>query len=125
PTNITQIQSQQSVSLVQQRFLAASLLDPFASREFDCKDNVIGDAVDVVIVVGVVDEVDTTIKSFGFSTPFGSSSTTTTATTGFAAPTNITQIQSQQSVSLVQQRFLAASLLDPFASREFDCKDNV
>ncbi|CAF0854956.1 unnamed protein product [Rotaria sp. Silwood1] len=59
----------------------------------------------------------TATPSFGFSTPFGSSSTTTTATTGFAAPTNITQIQSQQSVSLVQQRFLAASLLDPFASR--------
>ncbi|CAF2416481.1 unnamed protein product [Rotaria sp. Silwood2] len=57
----------------------------------------------------------TAAPSFGFCAPFGS--TTTTATTGFGAPTNITQTQIQQSVSLVQQRFLAASLLDPFASR--------
>ena len=42
--------------------------------------------------------------------------------TGFSAPTNLTQPQIQQQnfqqpVSLIQQRFLAASLLDPFASR--------
>ncbi|CAF3590685.1 unnamed protein product [Rotaria sordida] len=56
--------------------------------------------------------------SFGFSAPFGSTTTTAAAaTTGFGAPTNITQTQIQQSIPLVQQRFLAASLLDPFASR--------
>jgi hypothetical protein len=57
----------------------------------------------------------TTNQSFGFSAPFGS-------TTSFSAPTNMgqTQIQqpnSPQPISLIQQRFLAASLLNPFASR--------
>ncbi|CAM4813455.1 unnamed protein product [Rotaria magnacalcarata] len=61
-----------------------------------------------------------TNQSFGFSAPFGSNLTTTNA--NFGAPTNITQTQVaqqniQQPVSLIQQRFLAASLLDPFASR--------
>jgi hypothetical protein len=59
----------------------------------------------------------TTTQPFGFSSPFGSS-----ISTGFVTSTNITQPQIQQQnlpqpISLIQQRFLAASLLDPFASR--------
>ncbi|CAF3653893.1 unnamed protein product [Adineta steineri] len=49
-------------------------------------------------------------QSFGFSAPFGS-------TQNYNAPVNVAQTQVQQPVSLIQQRFLAASLLDPFASR--------
>jgi hypothetical protein len=56
----------------------------------------------------------TATQPFGFSASFGS--------TNFSAPTNITQTQIpqqniQQPISLIQQRFLAVSLLDPFASR--------
>ncbi|CAF3897703.1 unnamed protein product [Rotaria sp. Silwood2] len=57
----------------------------------------------------------TTTSSFGFSAPFGST------TTDFSAPINITQTQ-------VQQRFLAASLLDPFASckkKDFNNIDQI
>jgi hypothetical protein len=59
----------------------------------------------------------TTTQPFGFSTPFG-----TTTSMGYGAPTNPTTAQMQQQtvqqpISLIQQRFLAASLLDPFASR--------
>jgi hypothetical protein len=59
----------------------------------------------------------TTTQPFGFSSPFG-----TTTSIGFGAPTNPTTTQIpqqtvQQPISLIQQRFLAASLLDPFASR--------
>ena len=60
----------------------------------------------------------TTTQPFGFSAPYG----TTSNTMSFSGPTNpaAAQIQQQtiqQSASLAQQRFLAASLLDPFASR--------
>lgn len=60
----------------------------------------------------------TATQSFGFSAPFGS----TITTVGFGAPTAMTQPQIQQqniqqAASLNQQRFLAQSLLDPFASR--------
>ena len=58
-------------------------------------------------------------QPFSFSTPFA---TTTTMATGFGAPNNAAQAQVQQqnvqpSLSVVQQRFLAASLLDPYATR--------
>ena len=59
----------------------------------------------------------TAAPTFNFSAPFGS-----TMASGFGAPTNLAQPQMQQQnmpqqISFVQQRFLAASLLDPFNSR--------
>jgi hypothetical protein len=71
-----------------------------------------------------------TSQPFNFSSPFGSSSIT--ANTNSAA-TNLTSTQFQQqnaqpSISLVQQRFLTASLIDPFASRgkkEFNDIDRI
>jgi hypothetical protein len=61
----------------------------------------------------------TATQPFSFSSPFGS---TAAPTTGFGAPINISQTQIQQQnipqpIPFNQQRFLAASLLDPFASR--------
>ncbi|UJR23692.1 hypothetical protein I4U23_026674 [Adineta vaga] len=52
----------------------------------------------------------TATQSFGFSAPFG-------ATTAFNAPVAAAQPQVQPIVPLAQQSFLAASLLNPFASR--------
>ena len=60
----------------------------------------------------------TTTQPFGFSAPFGTNTTMSFSAPG--APTAAAQVQQQvvqQPVSVIQQRFLAASLLDPFASR--------
>lgn len=59
----------------------------------------------------------TTSQPFSFAAPFGN-----TTAMSFGAPAATAAIQVQQQIiqqpsSLIQQRFLAASLLDPFASR--------